>query len=248
MNAATRVMALAHVTVCANCAARLHDAREIGSGLKLAAEAETEETPARVRQALLAAFAEHHQQIMAPVFPQPLSRDKSRRALRWWSAAAAVAAAAVVILALMLLTLRGPSAPKPIAGVSTPSPQPKDPTPIPNSAKLITAAPLGEHSPVAKNVFRIKRSAVARNTRVNNGNQTVASTGNVMNTSNQYVPLTYLASSTAMESGTVVRVQLSRSALLSLGLPLNADRAGELIKADLVLGDDGVARAIRLVQ
>jgi hypothetical protein len=68
------------------------------------------------------------------------------------------------------------------------------------------------------------------------------------NASNEYFPLTYLASATAMESGTVMRIQLSRSALISLGLPLNIERTDKLIKADLVVGDDGVARAIRLVQ
>ena len=65
---------------------------------------------------------------------------------------------------------------------------------------------------------------------------------------NEYLPLTYLADATAMESGTVVRVELSRSALISLGVPVQPDRSDETLKADVVLGDDGVARAIRLVQ
>ena len=63
-----------------------------------------------------------------------------------------------------------------------------------------------------------------------------------------YLPLTYLAGATAMESGTVVRVELSRSALISLGVRVEIDRSDELLKADVVLGDDGVARAIRLVR
>jgi hypothetical protein len=63
-----------------------------------------------------------------------------------------------------------------------------------------------------------------------------------------FVPLTYLNSATAMESGIVVRVEVAREKLVALGLPLNLDRAGETIKADIVVGDDGVARAIRLVQ
>src|SRR6185295_19728296 len=55
-------------------------------------------------------------------------------------------------------------------------------------------------------------------------------------TSNEFLPLTYLASSTAMESGTVVRVKLSRSTLISLGLPVNAEGSNEMVRADLVVG------------
>ncbi len=51
-----------------------------------------------------------------------------------------------------------------------------------------------------------------------------------------------------MESGQIVRVQVPRSTLASFGLPLNADREGGAIKADLLVGHDGVARAIRFVR
>jgi hypothetical protein len=44
----------------------------------------------------------------------------------------------------------------------------------------------------------------------------------------------------------MVRVQVPRAALAALGLPVNAERAGELVKADILLAHDGTARAIRL--
>jgi hypothetical protein len=50
------------------------------------------------------------------------------------------------------------------------------------------------------------------------------------------------------ESLQLVRVELPRSALVSFGLPMNVERADERIKADLLVGDDGVARAIRFVR
>ncbi|MEK7406540.1 MAG: hypothetical protein AAB225_15665 [Acidobacteriota bacterium] len=50
------------------------------------------------------------------------------------------------------------------------------------------------------------------------------------------------------ESGQTVRVRLPRTALLSFGLPMNEERAFEPIQADVVLGQDGVARAIRFVR
>jgi len=51
-----------------------------------------------------------------------------------------------------------------------------------------------------------------------------------------------------LESGQLVRVQLPRAALASLGLPSNAERADEPVKADVLLGNDGLARAIRFVR
>jgi len=51
-----------------------------------------------------------------------------------------------------------------------------------------------------------------------------------------------------MESGEVIRVQMPRSALITLGLPVNVERADEPIMADLLIGEDGLARAIRFVR
>jgi hypothetical protein len=45
-----------------------------------------------------------------------------------------------------------------------------------------------------------------------------------------------------------VRVELPRSALSSFGIPVNADHAGGRVKADVLLGEDGTARAIRFVR
>jgi hypothetical protein len=63
-----------------------------------------------------------------------------------------------------------------------------------------------------------------------------------------YLPLTYLVETAVPESGLVVRVQIPRLALVSLGVPINVERAGELVQADVVIGDDGLARAIRFIQ
>jgi hypothetical protein len=53
---------------------------------------------------------------------------------------------------------------------------------------------------------------------------------------------------TPLESGQLVRVQVPRAALASLGLPSNIERGNEPIKADVLLGGDGLARAIRFVR
>ena len=46
----------------------------------------------------------------------------------------------------------------------------------------------------------------------------------------------------------MVRVRLPRSALAAFGLPMNEQRAEETIQADVVLGEDGLARAVRFVK
>jgi hypothetical protein len=51
-----------------------------------------------------------------------------------------------------------------------------------------------------------------------------------------------------MESATIVRVQLPMSSLRLMGLPVNEDRAAEPVQADMLLGQDGLARGVRFVQ
>jgi hypothetical protein len=51
-----------------------------------------------------------------------------------------------------------------------------------------------------------------------------------------------------IEGGQIVRVELPRSALISFGLPMNMERAEERITADVVIGNDGLAHAIRFVR
>jgi hypothetical protein len=46
----------------------------------------------------------------------------------------------------------------------------------------------------------------------------------------------------------IVRVRMQRGALGALGLPVNEERAGEWIQVDLLVGDDGLPRAVRLPQ
>ena len=51
-----------------------------------------------------------------------------------------------------------------------------------------------------------------------------------------------------VDHGRMVRVRLPRSALAAFGLPMNEQRAEETIQADVVLGEDGLARAVRFVK
>jgi hypothetical protein len=46
----------------------------------------------------------------------------------------------------------------------------------------------------------------------------------------------------------VVRVQLPVSSLQLMGVPVNEESADLSVQADLLLGQDGLARAVRLVE
>jgi hypothetical protein len=51
-----------------------------------------------------------------------------------------------------------------------------------------------------------------------------------------------------LDQATIIRVELPRSALELTGLPVDEDRRNQRIRADLVLGADGLARAIRFLK
>jgi hypothetical protein len=62
-----------------------------------------------------------------------------------------------------------------------------------------------------------------------------------------FVPLPYADDTNTLDGGSVVRVVLSRPALASLGMPVTDLGATDRIPADIVLSEDGVPQAIRLV-
>jgi hypothetical protein len=50
------------------------------------------------------------------------------------------------------------------------------------------------------------------------------------------------------DRGEVVRMGIPRQSLRSLGIPVNMERMFERVPADVLLGEDGIARGIRLVR
>ena len=63
-----------------------------------------------------------------------------------------------------------------------------------------------------------------------------------------FIPLPNSAGVAADEDDVnLVRVEVPRSAMIALGLDVSADRAEELVEADVLLGSNGVARAVRFL-
>src|SRR5215510_8725169 len=63
-----------------------------------------------------------------------------------------------------------------------------------------------------------------------------------------FIPLSYGGVQKPMESGEVIRMEMPRSSLIAFGLPVNVENADAPVKAELLLGEDGMARAIRFLR
>ena len=66
--------------------------------------------------------------------------------------------------------------------------------------------------------------------------------------SSEFVPLFYGGDPQLLEAGQVWRVEMPRGALQSVGMPVVEESRAGRIQVDILLGEDGIARAIRLVQ
>jgi hypothetical protein len=65
--------------------------------------------------------------------------------------------------------------------------------------------------------------------------------------SDGFIPLPNAESIAPDEDVNVVRVEVPRSAMLAVGLPVSADQSMDLVEADIKMGPDGLARAVRFV-
>jgi hypothetical protein len=237
MDAVTRARGQAHTATCARCALRLADERVLTAGLRALAEStRAERAPAHLKPALRAAFDEHTATAVR-VAPTPRRVGRGWR----WGLAAAAALALLAITAAFGLRMLSPD-PKQVVDKATPTqaPVPREPAPqqiVPRSDRGPEKVQQVANKPAPGPSRRPSRRHPAPGD--------VASQPEV---ATDYIPLTYLADATALHSGTVVRVEVPRSTLIAMGLPLNAERAHALVKADVLLGDDGVARAIRFIQ
>jgi hypothetical protein len=64
----------------------------------------------------------------------------------------------------------------------------------------------------------------------------------------EFFALPYAPRLTSFEGAQVLRVRLPRASMTMLGLPVDQSGFSDRIKADVVLGEDGIARAIRFVR
>ena len=235
MAAEQRGEALAHSDACENCAVRLRDEEMLTRGLRsLAIEMESMEAPAGLETTLLTAF---RNRTAAPV-AAPQRHIKARY---WLSAVAAMLLIAIAIVAINSRragenerNARQVEAPKPPAVPKPPEQQqPVDPN--------IFAA---NEQKQERNLIPVKR----RSNRVNRTPPAVMANHVTNEIATDFMPLGYMNAASLQDGGQIIRVELRRSALANFGVPVNMDRYNEKVKADVLLGVDGTARAIRFVQ
>jgi hypothetical protein len=63
-----------------------------------------------------------------------------------------------------------------------------------------------------------------------------------------FIPLPNAERLSPNEDVNVVRLEVPRSAMLAVGIPVSADQASDSVEADLLLGSDGRARAVRFLE
>lgn len=83
---------------------------------------------------------------------------------------------------------------------------------------------------------------------VNNSGRAAAPEAGPAEIATDFIPLMNGGQLAPGDSGHVMRVEVPRTALASFGLPVNADYTGGRVKADVLIGEDGMARAIRFVR
>ncbi len=244
MDAAKRDEAIAHAASCEGCALRLGDERALTRGLRLVAEAAREQAPARIEAGLIAAFREQHSSV-APIAPSRTERP------RWLYLVAGIAASALIIAVLALAASRMHDSRRPAPQQASGQDRPPQWTEEKQAAPQAdpSAHPGEPREPDPVTATRNNRGEVkpARARRSKPPAQVLNKPGD-SEIATDFIPLVNRETFSEMDGGQVMRVELPRSVLMSYGLPMSMDRATERIKADLVVGNDGLARAIRFVR
>jgi hypothetical protein len=230
LDATERDQGLIHTEVCNRCAARLAEERVLLARVRaVAVEMAGEEPPARVDALLLAAFrAQTAATASSTVIPA------QGRAGRWSSwKLAAVAAGILILISVMAIIWKSTSSRMPRREERAVAP-----TPV-NTPGSQADPPVGRDQ-VADERPKNLPKRVHRHASVKSPDEAEVVT--------QFFSLREGEDLTTLDSLQVVRVELPGSALGEVGLPFDPETANEPVKADVVLGQDGLARAIRFVR
>jgi len=226
--------ALAHTKGCDRCATRLGHEQALSYGVRaVRADIADDEPSPRVETALLAAFNSHFVPKASSTFFSTLLGRRSRLS---FSLAFVFAILLILISIPSIFWLRSRS----VTGVSEVISQYQSAGSIPslsaNTGAEVTTKPGAGTSRRKKS----KRPLV-----VNNPNVTEPYAREEVT---DFLPLADGEDITSLEAAQVVRVELPISALMDLGLRVSPEISPGQVKADILVGHDGSARAIRFVR
>jgi hypothetical protein len=242
IEAGSSVAGLAHAEICERCASRLADERSLSAGLKsLLASDEGIAAPDRIEVTLLEAFrAQAPNQVARHILVQ------SRSWTRW-----TLAAAAAILIAFGFIVYRAIQD-EPQKGDKVVTERPPAPQPTVNQEKLVVKE---NRATEPRRVSRAPQSRRGDRLQLNRPiiRDSMTSYARDSEYTTDFFPLSYSDNQEPVVSDEVIRVQvirvqMPRPALIAFGLPVNIERADVPVKADLLVGEDGLARAIRFVR
>ena len=158
---------------------------------------------------------------LSNAFRRHYRRAAWRRGLEW----ATVGAAAAVLL-IFLWTARGRSKGQPYMA---PKKDVASQSALPIEARAPANAPQADPSAPA-------------------GDEGEAASGSDTFVASDFVPVPYTAGVNADDPGMIVRVQLTRASLAQLGYPVAETPDEDLILADVLVGEDGWPRGVKVVR
>jgi hypothetical protein len=221
----TRAAVDSHIEHCRSCGALLTRERQLSQGLRaLAAATSTDGASDALGRRLLAAFADRQ-----PADVSTVSSGVSGTRGRWLSAAAALLLA-VGSSVLWLSTRREPVAESTPSGYDMRA-DVRTAQPVP---EVLTGDP-PRTTPVAAGRYRPR----AARPRTAPASRVVRPIG--------FVTLPGAAGLPDFESGQIIRMEIPLASLPTYGIEILPDAQGAPVAADLLVGQDGQARAIRLV-
>jgi hypothetical protein len=240
MEADVRAGALAHSEDCGVCSARLRDEGTLTRGLQmLAVDLESLSAPPEIEFRLREALRQR--QVVVPLTSSPARRRY------WWAAVAAMLLIAMTVAAVWWRSamprqeVAREVAPK---AVENPKPAPVPAGPSEVAPQEVALGPDTVEprrlAPAPKSLHRNSTPRLVPETQLaNHINNEIAT---------DFMPLGDLNPAVIQDGGQIVRVKLRRSTLARFGLPVNMERYNENVKADVLVGSDGLAHAIRFVQ
>lgn len=172
---------------------------------------------------------------------------------RWLMAGVPVTAAAVLLLSLFVFR-PAPNNDKGevaiIPSTSSAIEKPAEPITVPSERTGIEAMPAKDIEPATQVVRRIAvKHQIAENrtlgtkSAVKTAIATKVATKEEIKT--EFIALSYARDP---ESGQIVRVKVPSSMMVSLGLVTSVKTPSELVDAEVLVGDDGLTRAIRFIR
>jgi len=226
--------ALAHAEACDRCATRLVHEQALSYGVRaVIADIADDQPSPRVETALLAAFNAHFAQKAPSTTSATLLTRRPRLSFRL----AFVFAVLLILISIPpILWLRSRS----LTGV----PEVISQNPSAGSIPSLSADAGVDVKP---------RPGAATSWRPKSKRPTVVKNPNVTETNapeevTEFLPLADGEDLTSLEAAQVVRVELPVSALMDLGLRVGPEISPGQVRADILLGHDGSARAIRFVR